>query len=158
MLAIGRLPLLRAIPDRSNGFTLIELLVVLAIISLALSMVPPLTNSMAEAAREKASVKTLTADLRWLRHQAIASGQETALIFNLRTQEYVRSADHLSRKMPKDIQLTFRSASPSPGQPDPMIRFFPDGTSSGGRVDLAHGTYNSRVLVSWPFGRILYLE
>jgi general secretion pathway protein H len=137
------------------GFTLFELLVVLAIIGLIMAITPLLTRNAVQNAQVKAAAETLAADLKWSRQRAISTGQETRIVFDLAARRYTRTADGTSRELPQDVRLVETARGKSPTA---MVRFFPDGSSTGGRFDIVRGTRTYEVSVLWPFGRVQYGE
>lgn len=136
------------------GFTLLELLVVLVIASGLILLVPPLFARNVAEARAAAAASTFASDLRWLRHQAIRGQRETWLDLDLRDNRYTRSVDGTRRALPHDVHLRFRAPATAEPQAPAAIRFYPDGSSTGGAVDIIRGTRIHGVSVSWPFGRI----
>jgi general secretion pathway protein H len=136
------------------GFTLIELLVGLTLIGLLLTIAIPLIGGDTEDTRAQTAARVLAADLRWLRQEAIARGQETGLRLDLEAKRYRREADGAERALPAAFALSFASLGQREAGEAPRIGFRPDGTSTGGRVELNRGTRRYVVDVSWPLGRI----
>ncbi|MCC7049391.1 MAG: GspH/FimT family pseudopilin [Alphaproteobacteria bacterium] len=142
----------------ADGFTLIELLVVLAIVALIALIVPPLTGHASDDAKIKAAARTLAADFRWLRQQAVTQRRETSADIQVLANKYARSVDNFTRTLPPNAKIVFKPAFPSQSLADARIRFFPDGTSTGGQIDLASSVRTYQVSVSWPFGHVRYRE
>ena len=115
-------------PAGKSGFTLIELLVTLALAGLLLALVPPLLGKGTDAARLKHDSRILAAQLRQARSQAIASGKMVAIV------------PHASEGV---------SVSG-----DGEIRFFPDGSASGGAIDLANKAGVAHLSVDWLTGAV----
>ena len=143
-------------PGGAAGFTLIELLVVLFVVAAVALLALPRSSRSIDDARLKAGVRMLAADLRWLRQQAIAVQQETSLTLDVAGGRYRRSTDAAPRALPADLRLHYAPALATAGLP--VIRFHPDGTSSGGRIDLLGGGRAFHIAVSWPFGRVQVRE
>jgi general secretion pathway protein H len=136
------------------GFTLLELLVVLTIMGLALAAIVPGSARNADDARAKAAARVLAADLRAARQHAIASGRMVELRFDLDRRRYSAVSDGAIRDLPDSVAIRFTPTAAHGAWAAAVIRFFPDGTSSGGAVDLVQGARSHGVTVSWPFGRI----
>jgi general secretion pathway protein H len=143
---------------RSAGFTLVELLVVLVIVALVAMLVTPITGRSSDDAKIKAAARTFAADLRWLRQHAVSQRRETSATIEIMANRYARSVDNFTRALPPHAKIVFKPAIPGQSVADPRIRFFPDGTSTGGQIDLASSARTYQVSVSWPFGHVRYRE
>jgi len=139
---------------RDSGFTLIEMLIGLTLVALLLTISVPLISGDSEDARAQTAARVLAADLRWLRQEAIARGRETALLVDLAAKRYRREADGIERALPSGFSLSFASLGDREVGEATRIRFRADGTSTGGRVEMARGARRYAVEVSWPLGRI----
>lgn len=137
-----------------GGFTLIELLVGLTLVALLLTVSVPLISGNTEDARAQAAARVLAADLRWLRQEALTRGRETALRVDLETKRYRRETDGTERNLPAAFSLSFTSLAGREAGESTRIRFRPDGTSTGGRVEMVRGARRYAVEVSWPLGRV----
>jgi general secretion pathway protein H len=141
--------------NRKRGFTLLELLVVLLIISLLVGLVPPLFTGAVPGAKLKAAVRDLAVALRLARNQAITRDLETQVSLNLESPAYTvgRQAPHA---LPTGVQL---KVDTGPGQyaapaGNHVLRFFPDGSSSGAVITLISGERGYRLQLGWLTGRI----
>ena len=135
------------------GFTLIELLVVMGILVLALTLTPPFFSSTLEGLQVKRAARDLAAALRLARSNAVSSGREITLAVDVEARAF--SLNHETRRLtlPDDAGITLTTArreliSASSGD----IRFFPDGSSTGGRITLEHDARRYRVDVNWITG------
>lgn len=158
MSPIGEIELGRNQRRRKHGFTLLELIVVLAIVSLTASMVIPVSSAMQYEAMARGSARTLAADLRWLRQQALSLQQDTSLEIDLTARRYSRSVDKVERTMPPQVDMAYAPIENVPLSTPSAIRFFADGTSTGGTVQFRSSTRSYIVSVTWPFGRVRYQE
>jgi len=143
-----------ALQASAAGFTLLELLIVLTIVALFTTWLSTTVHRDVDDAAVRAATRVLAADLRWLRQQAVSLRQETGLVLDLRGKRYVRTADRLERTLPANADVRFSALAERSADEASAIRFFPDGTSTGGAVELIHGAKVYRVSVSWPFGRV----
>lgn len=138
---------------RCGGLTLLELTVVLVIVSLALAvLVPSLTAGRGVQVEQTGRV--VAAVLRRARSAAIASSRERAVLFDVRDRRY-SLVEGPSRLFPTDVTLrllTAREELVDGGRG--YIRFFPDGSSTGGRLTLSVGTHASVVDVDWLTGAV----
>ena len=145
--------------DRSDGsaplrgFTLIELLVVLVIGAFIAALVVPRLTGATERAAVRSAARELEAALRTTRSIAMAQGRAQALVLNT-TSGAFQDGSRIGR-LPGGIHiaLTTTSGDRLDAQTG-RIRFFPDGTSSGGGIDVWAGSNRNQVLVDWLSGRV----
>ncbi len=149
----------RASGLRTGGFTLVELLVVLAIGGLLLAVAPPLISSAMPAVELKAAARRTAGGLRLAREIAVAQGRDAAWVLDIGSNRYSIEGDHRSGSLPGGLEIELLAAdeemrSNSVG----AIRFYPDGSSTGGRVILKRGDAGYQVGVNWLTGRILIAD
>ncbi len=142
-----------------DGFTLVELLVVLAIISLLLAFTPAAFNRMMPGLEVQSATRQLAASLRSARSAAIRDNTETTLTLDLEARIYRLDALGREQAIDEDIEVSMLTArSELEGEQTGRIRFYPDGTSTGGRVTFAGGGAAYDVLVDWLTGRVRIVE
>ena len=134
------------------GFTLIELLVCLVVIGIIATVgVPRLLDLSGQ--RLRTAARTLSADLRVLRSQAIRQQHLTSLSVN--KQGYILLSQNQPWTSSEDVVFTMRPTLPNLlGSTSDTIDFFPDGSSSGGTVLLFRGGAVMAVTVSWSDGSV----
>jgi len=127
---------------RTGGFTLIEMIVVLVVLGLALTLV--LTHGPMHSQRLDldAAARQVVGALRLARSRAIAEDRAVAVEFGARGYQ-----------LDRDAPVTW-STDVSP-KGDRMIRFTPDGASSGGRIVLRGGQRDVAIGVDWLTGRVV---
>jgi general secretion pathway protein H len=143
---------------RARGFTLFEMLAVILLIALIAGAVAiPISQGLASA-RVNAASGELAAALRWTRAQAIVKGEEQALEVDTANGTYQapgRPAGHL----PQGMKLGLTSArEDNVNNHTGRIRFFPDGSSTGGRITLQRGQRQWHVNVSWLTGAVAVVD
>ena len=143
---------------RRRAFTLVELLVVLAVAALILTAVPPLVSAALPGVELKAAARWTLASLRLARETAIRSGADTVLIVDLEGRR-LEIPGYRVVSLPSRIDLKLEAASGEMLDAQRgAIRFFPDGSSTGGRLILARGAGRDQrgyqVGVTWLTGRV----
>ena len=144
---------------RSRGFTLLELLLVLVIAATGYALVVRFTGSGVSGAQLKSAARAVAAGLRDARGVAIATQESAALSVDVekRTIEVTGAARPRSLPDRLDIKLDTAQAEVV-DEKRGAIRFYPDGSSTGGRVTLASGERRFLVDVDWLTGRVTVKE
>ncbi len=138
-----------------NGFTLIELLLVLALAAAVMAIVPPMIGAALPGIELKAAARRTAAGLRLAREEAIRSGHDAAVTIDLAERALQIDGDYRSVRLPRRIKLYLEIAeSEQRDEQTGSIRFFPDGSSTGGIIRLARGESGYEVGVNWLTGRI----
>lgn len=135
----------------NNAFTLLELLVVLAVIGAVLSVLPVLLTGRLDEDNMASVADQLIADLRLARSEAVASNLPSSVVIDSGFDGYTLLPLGLRRHLPNGIRIALMSTG---GRDTRGIRFFPDGTSTGGRLHVELGNDRYPIDVSWPTGRI----
>jgi general secretion pathway protein H len=140
-MRMGRQPVSAA---GTSGFTLLEVLVVLAILGLLTTLVmPPLRLN--EGARLREQVHSLAADIRLARQEAIRRGVPTAIV--PAATGYLLQPSGRTTNLFSGFTVTAQAGQAHlVPQPDDRIRFFPDGSSTGGTLSV--GSSRSRISIT----------
>jgi general secretion pathway protein H len=143
------------LPRLNNGFTLLELLVVLFIMILGFSIVGINLSSGDGSAAFKVAARDMVSALRYTRGQALMSHQVAIMAVDLSENTYTVSDRAKQYLIPKTIALTVVTAqSELSGNGIANILFFPDGSSTGGRITLEQGKLASEININWLTGQI----
>ena len=136
-----------------KGFTLLELLIVLAILVLGFTVVAFNISSGKSSLEHQAAVKDIVSALRYARAQAMMFHQEKTVAFNLAKNTYTVSGRGREYSIPMSIDVTIVTAqSELTGKGQGNFRFYPDGSSSGGRILLERGPSAVQIDISWLTG------
>jgi general secretion pathway protein H len=139
--------------DHRSGFTLFELLVALAVVGLLLVVLPRSFGGV-ERARLDATVERIAGDLRRARSRAILTAIPQRFIVDLDRRRFGIEGLHAST-LPDELTVQIAGAREDIVTRTLIaIRFFPDGTSTGGRIRLDGGARFGEVRVDWLTGRV----
>ncbi|MBL0142241.1 MAG: GspH/FimT family pseudopilin [Betaproteobacteria bacterium] len=144
---------------RQSGFTLLELVLVLVIAASGYALTVRFAGSGVSGAQLKSSARTVAAGLREARGQAIATQESAALSVDLDKRTIEVTGANRPRALPERLEIKLYTAtSEIVDDKRGAIRFFPDGSSTGGRVTLASGERRFLVDVEWLTGRVSIKE
>ncbi len=142
-----------------HGFPLLELLVVLVIAVLLVAVVPPLISGMSGATELRSAARQLAAGLRFARNEAVTRQREAVLTLDLSKHRFAVSGDPREIALPESLSLHLYTAqSELLDQATGNIRFFPDGSSTGGAVTVSGPKLAYRINVDWLTGAIAIVE
>jgi general secretion pathway protein H len=135
----------------AKGFTLIEMLVVLAIMALVVTLLTPMMRIGRSGADLRSARSEMLAAMRTARSTAISQNRTTAIVLDPVRGRYAEpNRDHV---LPNGMIMSWRALWPVAGHDDlGAIYFFPDGSASGGEIDLRTRNATSAVVVDWFSG------
>ena len=139
----------------SQGFTLIEIVIVILLLSLILGLVSPtIINSIQRSKLNKVG-SDLVAAIRYTRAQALIKNEEQGITFDLAESTYQIPVKNKVVNVPKlfDMKL-ITAATESDSDTTGTIRFFPDGSSTGGRITLKGENKTWVVNIAWLTGNV----
>ena len=138
---------------RYHGFTMVELLVAITIVGLLLAVVVPSSVRFYDSIRYRQSVRDVITLLGSARYLAVNSGEAQDVIVSPR--ERTLRLNEESRTLPKGMNIIVHSASELNRDDEGVIRFYPEGGSSGGDLDVERtGSHGVRISVDWLVGSI----
>ena len=139
---------------RANGFTLIELMAVIVLLGVAMALGSMALGGALRRNALPAAAHDLAAALQWTRAQAMAQRHSVALELDLAHPGY--QAPGLPRaRLPAGTALQVTTALHEQVTASAAgIRFFPDGTSTGGQVILARSRQRWAVEIAWLTGQV----
>ena len=139
---------------RQAGFTLIEMLVVVAVLGLAVALLATHGPQRSAGLDLRTAAQQVAGTLRLARSRAIATNHEVGVSFDVLARS-VRLEGTAARTLPPGIGLEVTALmGETAGERIAAIRFAPDGSSTGGRVELASGVRRVRIGVEWLTGRV----
>lgn len=143
----------RTVKNRqARGFTLVEIMVVMVIIALVMGLVATSMSRSISSAEARAASRNLVASLRYTRARAIIDKQEKVFQVNTEKRSYQAPGRKLVQ-LPEGVDVTITTAgSEVTSESVYGIRFFPDGGSTGGHIELTVNKREYRVNVAWLTG------
>ncbi len=138
------------------GFTLIDMLVVLSIVALALALVvPAISKSMVESVHDVA--RDVQISLRQTRAKAV-SGQQSRLFWvNTQDNSYVNHKGK-TKSFSSVISMRVKVATTEIDGAKAGVRFFPDGSSTGGQLTVYDAGAAVSVNIDWLTGRVSVID
>jgi general secretion pathway protein H len=138
----------------SGGFTLLEMIIVLVILGLvvgiAASRGPPRNHGL----EKRGLIASLVEALRGARGRAISTNRPVLIAVNGERRS-IGIEGGPTIQLPPDLDLA--AASGPAGELDKKLtgfRFAPDGSSTGGHIQVADGKRHTQIGVDWLTGRV----
>lgn len=139
----------------SRGYTLMEVLVVLAIIGLVLATIPLMAGDRRPGTETRAAAIEVASALRQTRSRAVAQFSSEVFVLDTEGHSYQIGAAGPRKTLPESLSLSLYTArSELQDENTGRIRFFPDGSATGGRVTLARDNRQYVVAVDWLTGSV----
>lgn len=146
----------RRAPRSELGFTLLELLVVLGLLALGLALVAPSLGGARSGLVVRSTAYELATNLRAARGAARATNVDHALTIDLAQRQYWAEGVVGPRPLPRGIVVEVTvPESERMARTAGRIRFFPDGSASGGRLVLQDKRSIAVIVVDWLNGDVL---
>ncbi|MEM1190638.1 MAG: prepilin-type N-terminal cleavage/methylation domain-containing protein [Pseudomonadota bacterium] len=140
-------------PWSRSGFSLVELLAVLAIIGFLVAVAAPASVGFYRNTQERQAIRETMQVLASARERAMTGAQ----IVDVRVypQQKRIETDRGTYRYPDSVSLVGRGSRELNEEQAAVIRFYPDGSSSGGGVDIQRSAGAvTHVDVDWLLGRI----
>jgi general secretion pathway protein H len=141
-----------------GGFSLLELMLVLLLLGLVYGLAGPMLNGGSAGLEMKAAARQLAAGLRKARSVAVTERRDAWLSLDVEKRTFSVTGDAKTYTMHSRLDFTLYTAE-SEVVKDGIgnIHFFPDGSSTGGRITLGIGGDKQEVDVDWLTGRVKIL-
>ncbi len=152
---IDEAPLPRRRLQSSAGFTLFEMLIVLAIVALTLTFSALAIRGKQGPAALLPVAARVAADLKLARSEAMLRNHAVEVVFDPRTRGYRVEGTRAGMLLPADIGFAFATAGD-------LVRdehaghlvFYPDGSSTGGRLTLSDRRRAVTLAIDWLTGSV----
>jgi general secretion pathway protein H len=137
----------------SAGFTLVELVAAITIVALLLAASIPATVRFYESMQYRKAVRDVITSLSAARVQAVTRGKAQDVAIN--PQARLLQFDGRTRQLPAAFDIVIHSAREVNRGGAGVIRFYPEGGSSGGDIDIAQKNgARVKISVDWLAGRV----
>jgi general secretion pathway protein H len=138
-----------------RGFTLLELMVVLAIIAVILAFVPGFMLRSQPGLDVEIAARAIADALRQARSHAVVQNRDQLFALDVEERLFRVGGQHAPVQIDKSIEVTFQTArSEAISETIGQIRFFPDGSATGGRIGLTLDDRHVDVVVDWLTGLV----
>lgn len=139
----------------AQGFTLLELIIVLLVSVLGFAVVGGNINSGNQSTRLQAVARDLASALRYAHGQALLIQKPVSVAVNLAENSYaISNRERIYHFDPHiEVSLTVAEEEFVEGE-EGQIKFFADGSSTGGRITLEWGKQTRRIDVNWITGAV----
>ena len=143
----------RVTASAAHGFTLLEALVVLALIATAAVLVIPRSNIENSRASFMGQVYHAEHTLKRARSLAIGTNQEIAFLLDIENRWW-KLQDGQTHNFPEsmDVSITYAGSEGHKTGVGEVV-FYPDGSSTGGRLSFLSKKFVAQVEVDWLTGR-----
>ena len=138
---------------RQSGFTLIELMAAMTIMGMVLAVSVPASMRFYESIQYRQAVRDIIIVLGSARYAAVNTGRAQDVIISPGKNE-VR-LNKKTTQLPEGLNLVVTTAREVNREDEGVIRFYPEGGSSGGGIDIERpGADGVRISVDWLVGRV----
>lgn len=132
----GHVPL----TSNDHGVTLLELLIVLGVMALAAAIAGPSFSRKNDSTELRLSTANVAAKLRLLRSTALQENRAASMTFDMVKKTYTFDPTRNVSTLPESLGLTIQVGRlQSADKTQARVTFFPDGSSTGIRLQLQSG-------------------
>lgn len=121
---------------------------------MAMAVVAPNLTSGNQSSILKTAARDLASGLRFARGEALTTQTDSALSLDLEENSYQVTGQDKTYQLSNDIEITLSVAQSESENGVGSIRFFPDGSSTGGRITLELTGLKQTIDVNWLTGQI----
>lgn len=133
---------------------MLEMMLVLVVLVIAYGIASPLVANL-NGGDLKGSARTIASALKRARNEAIAGRKETPLTFDLEARTLTLAGEAKPLQLPAKLDLQLYTVQQEQtSEKIAAIRFYPDGSSTGGRITVSSGERKYLVDVDWLTGRV----
>ena len=139
---------------RARGVSLLEMLLVLALIAIASTLAAMALTGGLDGMRMRSSAKEIAAQMRYTRALAISTGKPQRFAIDPEGHRW-QAPNRKPGRVADSLGVRFTGAREAQARAgEGGILFFPDGASTGGRVQLQAKRAAWRIDVGWLTGQV----
>jgi len=139
---------------RVRGFSLLEVLLVVSLIAVAGVLAAAAMGGGFDRIALQSTSKTIAAQLRYTRTQAIATGEPQRFVIEPQARTW-RAPNGRSGTIPASLDVEFTGARElQTADSEGVIQFFADGAATGGRVRVLLRGAAWQIDVAWLTGEV----
>lgn len=143
----------------NKGFTLIEVIVVLMVIVVGFGVISRRINTGNHGTKLQLVTRDIASALRYAQSQALLNQKPIAVDISLKDNSYSLSNQQKQFSFNQEITVSLVIAEEEyTDEQVGSIRFFPDGSSTGGRIKLEWGSQMTQIDVNWITGQVTINE
>lgn len=136
---------------KESGMTLVELLVVLAILAAAAAVAFPQISQHKSNHQLSPMAATLVSQLANVRSDAILRNEARTISYDTKISAFVDQNGVAVAKLTNGFSVRLETARLRSGA---GITFFPDGSASGGQIEISNGVETKEISIGWLTGTI----
>jgi general secretion pathway protein H len=141
-----------------RGFTLLEVLVVIALMAIVSSLTAPMAVRTTSGSEAQVSARQVAATLRKSRSQAIIENRDLVVTVDVDDRS-IRIDDRAAATLPDSLGLrVYAARSEQQDGGTAGIRFFPDGSSTGGEIIVEDAKAAYHVQIEWLTGQVAIVK
>jgi general secretion pathway protein H len=141
-------------PGRMEGYTLLEMIAVLGLLGLIVSAAMTWSFHGIQGRKLQEQARMVSMLLKTARTEAIIQNGESAVEVDLSRNIFAIRGRSERLVLDKTLSLKLLTARQEVISEKGSIRFFRDGSSTGGTVMLSSGKRSASIVVDWLTGRI----
>ena len=135
------------------GFTLLELMVAISIAGMLLAVSIPVSVRFYESMQYRQAIRDVVTMLATARYTALNTGKAQDITLNPETNVLRLNKD--ARQLPEKFNIVIHTARELNRDSEGVIRFYPEGGSSGGDIEIARPNGSGvKISVDWLVGRV----
>ncbi len=143
----------RGVARQARGFTLLEMIVVLAILGFALGLILTHGPVRSAAVETRAAASAIAGNLRLARTRAMAEARPVSVAIDPATHR-IQVEGQKPAALPVAVGFNYVNPAGKPVAGETVLRFAPDGSASGGAIELVDGNRRAEIGIDWLTGRV----
>ncbi len=135
------------------------MLIVLTLMVGVLTLVPAYFSKGISTAELKSSTRLISSGLRAVRSEAVSRNAERVFLLDVEQRQFFIGEKGPATELPEKIHLELNTAK-SEQLSDSLggIRFFPDGSSTGGDIIASNQSDKLKIAVNWISGKVAIFD